>query len=687
MRRFSRLLAVGSAALAFAGVSNAQFGAPQPGTGTFGPLVIQGANSPLYDHHWHSTAGSPSLLWGADFLWEFFNGNPNPAGPGDAIRICYGVDVTQGGRNWTGPGATTPGPFSAMVAVPGGGATENTWFRWVQAFGPADAAVDIGLISMQGGTTSARGSDNCFSPFLKGFSHATDSGGSRLAAVALGGLFGPTSVAPLPIFWEFTFTWGPTPAVIPNKIGDDTADPGITIAMMVFPPINTTGVPAPLLSNVIYEVQAPVNAAGNGTDDQYYLSSTVEFTGINGFDTFSSLGFIGTGGTSNGNGNSAHDLFGTHAGVNNSVAGSRILTSSPAGAFVSELPGILTPANQAVTPPVFRDGRIEFVGQLAFATPKLWAYHNFQANPLGMPTSFGALGPGHTPPSPFGNPLGGAMVPPAAEGLDGNNGYLLFTGSGGTDWRITSAPLSRVDIIAIDHDTGSEVDFNIYNKVGNYVTTSPTTATFTPFGPYAAAPAGFDTGLGTGGLYAGLFSCKVVSIAVFNWTLLVPFFAIHPQYPGSWGFTVVLGFGATFTEGEPGNFFAVNATAKEGLQVSPHGFITGDPLFLLFLSFPTLTFSSVFSRSDDFFADGALDYGGNIFPSFSSVFEGVFVAETSGQADIDPAGAQQFVQYPDPTLAGLGFNLSGTGIGIDICANPDAIIINEVYNAMTVFCQ
>jgi hypothetical protein len=495
---------------------------------------------------------------------------------------------------------------------------------------------------------------------LKGFGHPSDSGGSKLGAIAIGGLFAPTSVAPFPIFWEFTFTWGPTPAIIPNKIGDDSLDPGITIAMMVLPKINMTGVPAPLLANVIYEVQAPINSAGNNSDDQYYLSSTVEFTGISGFNGGSPLGYIGTGGTSNGNGNSAFDLFATHAGNTDAVAGSRIMTASPAGAFVNELPAILTPVNQAVTPAVFRDGRLEFLGQLAFATPKLWGYHHFQFTPLGTPPSFGALGPGHNPPVPFG----------------------------GTDWRLTGAPLSRVDVICIDHDTGGEVDFNIYHKVGTYTTTSPTTATFTPNGPYSQAPASFDTSLGTAGLYLGAFSCKVISVAIYNWTLLVPFFALHPQYPGSWGFSAF--GGGTFTEGEPASPFAVNVTTKEGLQVSPHGFITGDPLFTLFLAFPSLTFSTAFSRSDDFFADGALDYGGNIFPSFSSVFEGIFVAETSGQADIAPGGGQQFVGFPDPSLPGLGFNLSGVGVGLDICTagiGSPIPIINETYNAMTIHVQ
>ena len=101
MNSFSRLLAVGSAALVFAGTANAQFGTPQPGTGTLGAIDLSGGGGgPLYDFHWHSMASEPTLIWGGPAMWAFFNnGMPNVGGPGDAIRICYGIDVTQGGRN------------------------------------------------------------------------------------------------------------------------------------------------------------------------------------------------------------------------------------------------------------------------------------------------------------------------------------------------------------------------------------------------------------------------------------------------------------------------------------------------------------------------------------------------------------------------------------------------------------
>lgn len=696
MKRFSRLLAVGSAALAFAGVANAQYGSPQPGTGTL--FANLGANDPpLYDFHWHSPAGSPSVLFGGPFMWTFFNnGQPNIGGPGDAIRLCYSLDVAQGGRNWSGspavPGQTTPGPFSGGLPVPGGTNSENTWFRWTQGFAPGNAGVGIGLISVQAGTTSARGGDNCFTPFFKGFSHTGDSGGHKLAAAAVGGTFAATSVAPFPIFWEFTFAWGPTPALVPNVIGDDSLDPGIPLLPMgVGVKLNMTGIPAPLLANVIYEVQAPVNAGINNTQIQYYLGSTVEFTGINAIAVpMSALGYIGTGGTSNGNGNMGLDLFGigNNAGATNAVAASRVLTAAPGGGFVNEMPGFVLPVNQPGPPfSNFRNGRFEFTGQIAFAAPKLWSYHNFQANPLGMPVFFSALGPGHTPPPPFAAP-----PHPLREGLDGNNGFLLFTGSGGPDWRVTGAPLSRVDVIAIDHDTGAETAFNVYAKVGNYLTTTPSSILFTPNGPYAHAAAAFDTSLGVGGITTlGIgfpLSCKFISLAIFNWTLFAPAVGGHPQYPGSWGFKTSPPVG--FTQGQPTSVFGLAVTGKEGVQTLPLGFITGDPIFGAFLSSAFLTFSSNFGPSDDFFADGALDYGGNIFPSMASIFQGLWAPETSGQADLKPGGGQAFVGFPDPSLAGLGFNVAGQSICLEICTagiGSPVLLINEVFNALVISIQ
>ena len=98
--KFTRLLAVGSAALAFAVTGDAQGlsgGSPAPGTGI---LFSTGMGRTAYDAHWAPMAGVPSLAWSGKGLFDFFGGPNNFGGPGDAIRICYGIDTIQGGRNW-----------------------------------------------------------------------------------------------------------------------------------------------------------------------------------------------------------------------------------------------------------------------------------------------------------------------------------------------------------------------------------------------------------------------------------------------------------------------------------------------------------------------------------------------------------------------------------------------------------
>lgn len=716
-------LALAMATVCLTGVSNAQFGSPQPGTLEFGPVEVSGqSTAPCYDHHWHSVAAYPSFLWSGPPMWEFFGGLGNVGGVGDAIRICYGIDVTQGGRNWTGVGATTPGPYDGGSGAPGGGSTENTWFRWTQGFGGGGAGVDIGIISVQSGTTSARGGDNCFSPFFKGFGHAGDSGGARVGAVAVGGVFVPTVVAPFPIVWQFDFNWGPTPVIVPNKIGDDTLDPGIPsygtdtdgdtvpnppagFGTGPVAPFNTTGVPAPLLANVIYEVQAPINSLGSNTELQYYLGSTIEFQSLVSIPTATDasshgLGYVGTGGQSNGNANQGFDIFGMNAALTNAVSSSRVIATTPNGSTPNLMPAWVFPANQPGPPFTgFRNGRYEFTGQLAFRTPKLWGYHHFKAglgNTLGMPVSSSALGPNHTPPV---YPPGFAPPLPLLEGRDGDNGYLLFTGNGGTDWAAAVVPLSRIDIVGIDHEAGNEAMQNVYVKVGAYfdpavpMTFTPGTAFLqgykfdttigggmTVYG--GTAPMGFGT---TSPLLGFPLPCKSLSVVVYTWTVQLPALGLlnspHPQVSG------VIGFAGSWTEGDPLHSLGLIVTAREGLQALPQ-VITGDAIFGSFLSRRTLTFSSLITPSDDFYLDGPLDYsavGGVSVPRFSSVFEGLWAPETSGQTDMPPGGRQRGLGSQGPYARGAQFHLAGQGVYYDICAKMP--VVNEVYNAMTIMVQ
>jgi hypothetical protein len=670
------MLAVGSAALAFAIPASAQLGAPQPGTGTFGPVPLAGASGRTsYDHHWTPMHGDPTGFWPGKALWDAVAGPNNFGGPGDAIRICYGIDVTQGGRNWSGPGSTTPGPNGKAGDLhAGGGQTENTWFRIVQGFAPIalstpQAGVDLGLISVQGGTSSDIAGDNCFTPFNKGTSN---SGGHKVGAAAIGGLFSGTGVAAAPgIFWEFSFNWGPTPALVANKVGDDSLDPGIPGATPVVPP---RGLGNPLLSNVIFEVQGPLNGPALGfLGNQYYLSSTIEWAGIKRLDNNGVTGFRGTGGVTNGNANWGFGIFGTDAGSSNAISATRFIGTGPTGAFISQNFRILTPLVQAGQN--FRSGRIEFMGSLAFQTPRSWAYHNLNGG-IGSGVNFSAAGPGHDPP---GTPTFGSPV--SLEGRDGGNGFMLATGNGGPDWRISGAPVSNVDLIAIDHESGADVAYNVYNKVGTYSTPNPTTPSFagTPAGPYAHAAAGFDTTKGTGGYYFGIpgIPCIFQNLnrMLMLWSV-TPCGAPMIQVPGSWD--------------NMGSFIGIEGTAglsifttREGYQTSSINF---DGTTILLSGKSILLFGTRFSQSDDFFADGALDYGGNIFPSFSATFQGGFVPMSSGQSDMKPNGGQIPVAIPSPGLMGVPIYISMSGSHIDIC-NASAFETTEQYNALTIVLQ
>ncbi len=765
MKRFSGLLAAAMASLAITGVSNAQFGSPQAGTGTLSPPSTSATPPPLYDNYWHTPASSAfSTILSVGFLEAFFGGAGDTwnggigfglslAGGTNCLRLCYGIDVTQGGRNYTGPGSSTPGPYGGLNAggAPSGAFSENTWFRWTQGFGPGDAGVDLGLTSVQAATNSSRGGDACFSPFNQGGNDF-----QKLGALAIPGLFPATSGAPFPTFWEFSLSWGPTPVLVPNKIGNDLLDPGIptygtdtNMSGTPNPPsgspilphaVNTTGTVAPLLANVIFEVQGPLNSALTNTETQYYLASTIDWIAINGIPPFSpftlpDVGYYATGGITNGNGNQGFDIFGSHAGNTSATNATRVVTDL----FIGLAPAVVTPLNQKASAPgppptVFREGRWDFAGSLAFATPKLWGYHRFQShsvaepgNTLGASASFSADGPGHTRPGIFnGGFLGTAAPAPVMEGRDGagfagvGTGFNLFTGTGGTDFSAVGAPLSAIDIIMIDHETGTEIGGNVYWKVGSYAlptTTTPTT-TYGPYtglimlGPSPQTPAGFDTTLGgTEGLMIPGFGthttilaaftlpCRVFTIAAFTWTCQIPLFNIwsngiatpssadlHPQLSGMMSLAATTP--PSWQDGDNTTASTISTT-REGPQNSAAVFI-GDSCFSTFLSFGSFSFSSQITPSDDFFRDGPLDFGGGPtgveIPRFASVFEGMWAPETSGQADLKPGGSQLPISMPQGALLlGVQLHLNGTTVAFDLCTVPGfAIVFLENSNGMTI---
>ena len=690
MKRFTKVLAVGSAALALAVPASAQLGAPHPGNGIG---ALGGGTGTSYDHHWapmHSPVATQA--WSGKNLFESIVIGDNFGGFGDSVRVCYGIDVTQGGRNWSGPGSTVPGPNGKAADLhPGGGQTENTWFRVHQAFASvalttAQAGVDMGFVSIQAGTTTDIGQDNCFSPFFKvgtqaGVTQAgVETGGHKVGALALPGLFSGTGVASEPIYWEFSFNWAGSPALLQNKIGDDSGDPGVA-----YPdPLPARGVGNPLLSNVIFEVQAPVNGPTLGfLANQYYLSSTIEWGGLaRQLPVSAVIGRRGLGGVTNGNGNWGFTFFGPGAtGVNarDIIGATRFFGNAPSGLFIGTNKRIPTPLvgpNSA-----FRAGRNEFFNSLAFRTPRSWAYHNFKTS-FGTGANFHTVGANHI----FSGKL--PNTPNTEEGRDGGNGQMLVTGNGGPDWRISGAPVSNVDIIAIDHEAGADINFNVYKKVGTFAFPSPPTyngsvltpvitSVQSPGGVYAHAAAGFDTSLGAGGFYGGTIPCYFPK---FN--RMVMLWSTSPsapmiQVPGSWD-----NMGAFM--GIEGTKNVSAFTTREGYQTSSVKF---DAITILNSMDGLLLFGSRFRESDDFFQDGALDYGGNPgVPLFASIFEGGAVPMTSGQSDLKPANGQITISIPDMTLEGVPLYLSLSGSHVDLC-NGSAFETTEQYNALTIVLQ
>ncbi|MFT5286123.1 MAG: hypothetical protein ACI8TQ_002291 [Planctomycetota bacterium] len=676
MRQLAKtLLAVGAVPIFLSGLATAQLGAPHAGSEL---ALFANSSTSSYDHHWAPMHGAPTASWSGKPLFEAAFGTPAFGTPTmQTIRICYGIDSTQGGQNWSGFGSTTPGPNGAIGDQhAGGGRTENTWFRVIQGFtavaiGTPQAGVEMGLVSVQAGTSSRIDGDNCFTPFNKG---ASDSGGHEVGAAAIGGLFPGTGVAAAPgIFWEFTFNWAPTPVFVANKIASDINEPGFLAGQVQVP---ARGLGNPLLSNVIFEVQGPLNGVALGfIANQYYLSSTIEWAGVQENAVDPVLGFRGSGGVTNGNSNWGSGIFGTTAGITNAVSATRFLGLTPTGAFISMNFRIQTPLVQQGTST--RAGRVEFMGSLAFATPRAWAYHNFDSA-LGSRQNFHVVGDGHN--SPKGAP--GSLV--TLEGRDGSNGNELIVGNGGPDWRISSAPISNVDVIAIDHQAGADVNFNVYNVVGTYAypdLSGSVSINFpSTYNPHAAA--GFNTTNGTGGYYLGIpgIPCYLESFnrMAMLWSV-TPSGAPMIQVPGSWD--------------NQGPFIGIEGTAGYSVPTTREGFQTAsiniDATTALLASNSALLFGTRFSLSDDFFADGALDYGGGTggnVPIFSSLFQGGFIPMSSGQSDMRPNGGQIPISIPSPSLAGVPLYISMSGTHVDIC-NGGTFEVTEQYNALTIVLQ
>ena len=305
----------------------------------------------------------------------------NYAGPGDSIRICYGIDNTQGGRNQST------------------GFAETTWFQISQAFDPKNTTrlVDVGLVSIHGAVVDSLQGDACYSstfdtdPLAPGTQQGFSTGvgappgpvllETTLSFASIVGTI-PGTTTPAPFVWDVAFEFiGSTGVTTPTTLGSDPLLPG-----------------CPLLTNVIFEVQGPVN--GGVSNNQYYLASTVESLGVG--DGSGNA----TGGVTNGNGLQGMSLWGLSAqpmslGGSGALSHNRLTGFTPAAGLVGTTSAGSADADKQM-----------WAGGLAFRTPGLW-----------------------------GSKIAGSSAD---------------TGGGASDWRISSAPVSIVNLRSLDVTAGAE---------------------------------------------------------------------------------------------------------------------------------------------------------------------------------------------------------------------------------------
>jgi hypothetical protein len=282
-----------------------------------------------YSFNWHNM--SFGFLGGAAFstgpvIFGFGQTFPNWAGPGDSIRTCWGIDSTQGG---------------IMQVIQG---CDISWFCLVQGWAANNAipGVDYGLVSFHGASVDSITGDACFSSFFgQGVDPVTTTPvtlNSALSFAFVPGLQAGTAGLPAPTFWFSYFQFlGPTGLVVPNILGNDPGFPA-----------------APLLANIIMEVQGPVN--GGPTNQQYFVLSTAEVIGLGN-------GTTGAGGVANGNSAHGSSIFAGSADATNMVSHNRLTSFDPAGGLFG------TTNTQFGGGP----GTDQWFGAIAGCGPALWA--------------------------------------------------------------------------------------------------------------------------------------------------------------------------------------------------------------------------------------------------------------------------------------------------------------------------
>jgi hypothetical protein len=714
MRHLTRLFAAAAAGVLTAGLASAQipvvsghdtFAFTPPNIAGLGSVPFTGYNfgsttpgasafpQMRHDHNWQPMHGRPSVAYSGAFRLPTGSGIPNLPNTGDALVWCHGIDTTQGGANQSR------------------GHTDITWFRLVQAWAPQQPfpGINTGLISHRAATASALSWDQCVEPTVH-LPDAVNSGGTVQGVAAFGLRIPGTGLAPFPVYWELDFTWGPTAVVVPNAIGDASFDRGL----------KALNIPAekssnPLLANVIFEVQGPINGGAFGFPGMsYYMASTIEWEGI-GDPTSAPVhstslalpwdftGYTGTGGVTNGNGNWAYYFTKAHVGSTSWVGHSRFFSQqvfiipnpSPPPPNMVFIFGQFGASFRLATPGLqsgaaanynFRGGRWEDVGTFATETPFLWGKSGMKA---------------------AGQTLGTGSVLPDGPGILGQllgSRWGQINGGGGPDWRISGPPVGTVDVQMHDHASGASNNGNIYAKITSapYATsfggmawmTTPPTPTFGSAPPGPPAYYFQTTGMGA--------PCIGGALATFNRaTLLWAFSACAPmlQNPGSWDTFLgpgVSGGGAVGTPVAGSETIGTGqTTAREGPQRVP---IIADFLTGIIVNDAFLTFGGAYSASDDPFTDGYIDGSTTGTPSppfligFSSLFDGTFrfgriANQTSGISEIGADGGF-FPLLPDSTLAGFRLFVAGDSSHFTFCPGPGLTYVrDEVGNALTIVLQ
>lgn len=359
MSKLSSFAAVTAAAFVFSSVGSAQ-------TLTYD-----------YDFNWAPMSNAPTVgLPGPLIFGTVLFGTPHPPGIGDAIRRCYSVDITQGGKNQTG-------------------SYETTWISIMQGWGANNTTPgnDIGLVSVQSASDSDLGGDSCMSPW---FSSVGNTGGHAVSAAAVLGLQAGTAGTPFPGVWQSVFQW--------------TQATGSTFVGTGLRGANTIGTDTngnPLLANVIYEIQGPVNSGNDNL--QYYLGTTDENMGLG---SASATPGRGTGGVTNGNNAWGSSLFvgNPTADVSGAISHTRVFGFDPAFGLTGTTP--------FWGPAVGTDEANLFV---AFSTPFLWAENNGSIGGGGADWNIGSGTPSSV----------NVWLKDIKSGAEGTSDVLWKTGGGG----------------------------------------------------------------------------------------------------------------------------------------------------------------------------------------------------------------------------------------------------------------